>query len=192
MAGDLEVPFYLTSKIQTSLFSAVALAVQFSRSCGRCCTLELLRSALGRFLGQWYFTYQRSSPGAVDRPDDVPALFWQVSAGIPFFRVTSKSRQALLGSCSGGAVLALVRPVIPYTYWRHPQRSRPVVSPAVALFNSTLLADQLPPQFLFCRVALRPSESSLTRNGSAIPQTPSYKKKKKKTRQSLIDAPAGS
>ena len=45
-------------------------------------TLALLRGALGRFLGRWYFTYQRSSPGAVDRADDVPAL-WQVILEYP-------------------------------------------------------------------------------------------------------------
>ena len=40
-------------------------------------TLALLRSALHRFLSRWYFTYQRSSLGAVDQDDNIPAL-WQV------------------------------------------------------------------------------------------------------------------
>ena len=76
-------------------------------------TLALLRSALGRFLGGWYFTYQHSSPGAVDRVDDVPAL-WQVILEYPSGS-PPKSRQTFLRPCSGDAVLALVQPVVPYT-----------------------------------------------------------------------------
>ena len=47
-------------------------------------TLALLFSALDRYLGRWYFTYQRSSPGAVDRTDDDPALFGPVVFEYPF------------------------------------------------------------------------------------------------------------
>ena len=36
--------------------------------------LALLCSVLGRFLGRWYFRYQRSSRGAVDRVDEVYLL----------------------------------------------------------------------------------------------------------------------
>ena len=50
-------------------------------------TLALLRSALGRFLGRWYLTYSHSSPGAVDRAGDVPAL-WQVGTVSCSLRVT--------------------------------------------------------------------------------------------------------
>ena len=72
-------------------------------------------SALGRFLGRWYFTYQRSSPGAVDRANDVPALFGKVILKIPVW-FTSKFQASLSSNfCSGRAVLALVRPVVPYT-----------------------------------------------------------------------------
>ena len=35
-------------------------------------TSALLRSAFGRLISGWYFTYQRSSTGAVGRVDDVP------------------------------------------------------------------------------------------------------------------------
>ena len=45
--------------------------------------LALLCRALNRCLGRWYFTYQRSSPDAVDRIDDIPPLF-QVVVGFPF------------------------------------------------------------------------------------------------------------
>ena len=46
-------------------------------------TLVLLRSALRRFLGRWYLTYQRAPLVAVDQSDDVPALR-QVIVGFPF------------------------------------------------------------------------------------------------------------
>ena len=92
-------------------------------------TLALLRSALGRFLGRWYWTYWRS-PGAVGRVDDVSALC-QVQWGSRSLRVTVPQIQVRLsGFCPGHEVLELVRPVVPYTLALSSKRSRPVVPPA--------------------------------------------------------------
>ena len=103
--------------------------------------LALLRSALGRFLGRWYFMYQRSSLGAVDRADDVPAL-WQVILEYPLglppnSRLASPPAFALIAQSSRLCGRWFL------TQWRYPPRSRPVVSPAVAL-NRTLLANRFP------------------------------------------------
>ena len=104
-------------------------------------TLALLRSALGRFFDRWYFTYQRSSRGAVDPADDIPSP-WQVILGFPW--VTSTFRLASLACCSGGASLALLRPVVPYTLALSLVLSAGGVSGSGAL-TALLLVDQLPP-----------------------------------------------
>ena len=104
-------------------------------------TLALLRSALGRFLGRWHFTYQRSSPGAVDGADVVPAL-WQVILKYP----SGSSPNYILASPPAFALVAHSSRLCGrwfLTHWRYPQRSRLVVSPAVALY-SALLANRLP------------------------------------------------
>ena len=54
-----------------------------SRGCSSDGTLSLLRSALDRFLGRWYFTYQCSSRGADDRGEDALALFWPAIVEYP-------------------------------------------------------------------------------------------------------------
>ena len=64
--------------------------------------------------GRWYFTYERLPPGAVDRVDDVPAL-WQAIFGVPVGFISKFQASLSSGSFSGRAVLALVRPVVPYT-----------------------------------------------------------------------------
>ena len=51
-----------------------------------------------------------------------------------------KSRFTSSCFCSGGAVVALMRPVIPYTLALSSQRSWPVMSPAVR--STALFADQ--------------------------------------------------
>ena len=142
-------------------------------------TPTLVRSALGRFFGRWYFTYQRFSPGAVDRADYVPALLWQVIVGFPctpgYLHIQADlfSVLALVAQSSrlyGRWFLA---------HWRYSQRSWPVVSPAVAL-NSTVLAHWLPRPSSYRRVTLRPSESLFLK----LPR-------RHKTQQSPTDALAG-
>ena len=141
-------------------------------------TLALLRSALGRFLGRWHFTYQRSSPGAVDRADDVSALFGQVmleypSGSPPNSRLASPSTFALVAQsmrlCSRWSL----------THWRYPQRSRPVVSPAVPFttlsWPSGCLARTSSAGWPF--VSLKPLFS--VRNVSNIPGSPELTRKHK-------------
>ena len=81
-------------------------------------TLALLRSALGRFLGRWYFTYQRFSPGAVNRADDIPALFWQVILRFPPGAPPDPGKPPL-----AVALVALLSHSFgrcPLTHWRYP------------------------------------------------------------------------
>ena len=113
--------------------------------------LTLLRNALDRCLGRRYFTYQCSSPGGFDRADDVLALFWQVfwGDGNPKSRLEPPSIATLIVLSSRFCGQWFLR------LWRYPQRSRLVVSPAVALFKSALLADRLPPPLFVCRVTIR-------------------------------------
>ena len=78
-------------------------------------TLALLRSALGRSFDRWYFTYQRSSSGAVNRADGVPAL-WQVvleylSGSPPTSRLASPPAFALV------AQVLRLRGRWFFTYW---------------------------------------------------------------------------
>ena len=72
-----------------------------------------------------------------------PAL-WQVSWGPRSLRATPKSRLTFPGSWSGGAVLALVRPVVSYT----PALSSALAAGGVSgsvLYNN-FLVDRLPPK----------------------------------------------
>ena len=119
-------------------------------------TLALLCSAIGRFLGLWYFTYQRSSYGAVDRADDIFAL-WQLIVGFPSLGPPYIQAIAFYGCCSDGAVLAPLWTVVSYTLSVAVSAG---VSPAVALFNSAILADRLSPQLFFKWVTLRPQSST--------------------------------
>ena len=106
-------------------------------------TLALFCSALGRLLGRRYFTYQHSSPDAVDQVNDVPALYWEAIMGFPFtlgylhIQVDLPSALALVAQFSRLCSRWFL------THWRYPHPSRSVVSPAVALY-SALLADRLP------------------------------------------------
>ena len=76
-----------------------------------------------------------------------PMMFpapWQIPEGPRSLRLVPKFRLTSLGSCSGGAVLALVRPVVPYTLALSSACSAGGVSGS-ALYN-TFLADRLPPK----------------------------------------------
>ena len=104
-------------------------------------TLALLCSALGWFLGRWYFIYQRSPSGAVDRVDDVPA-FWQMILEYPFGSPPN-SRQTFLRlllwshsprACAAGGSLHTCA---------SSQRSRPVVSSTVRSTTLSLLTSSL-------------------------------------------------
>ena len=137
-------------------------------------TLALFRSALCWFLDRWYFTYQRSSPGAADRADDVPAFFWQaIVVWFPF------GRPPIPG-----------RPFSPsrdrwfLTHARYPQRSRLAVSPAVAIFNSALLADRLSSQ-------LRPIGGSSSLKLCSPSKTPKLPKTTKHKNLQSIPSLAG-
>ena len=101
--------------------------------------------------------YQRSSVSAADRADDVPTLFGHVILEYP-----SDSLQfpglASLGSCSCRAVLALVRPVVPYTQALSAALSAGDVSRSGALQHSPVRPVVSPASFR--RVVFRPSGSS--------------------------------
>ena len=111
---------------------AVALMVHSSRSFGRW------------LLSHWRFfpalsagsssggTWHSSVPllELSTEPMVFPAL-WQVPWDSRSLRVIPKFRLTSPGFGSGGAVLALVRPVVSYTLELSSQRSRPMMCPAV-------------------------------------------------------------
>ena len=118
-----------------------------------------------------------------------PAL-WQIPWGSHSLRITPKSRLTSPGSCFGGAVLALVRPVVPYTLTLSSVPSAGGVSGSSALQQRCPGQEVIPPAS-YRRVALRPCESStLLLNLEVIP-TPPKLPRRHKTRQSPIDALAG-
>ena len=93
---------------------AATLMAHSWRSFNRWYTLKLLRSALSWFLGRCYFAYQHSSPDAVDWADGASANFWQAIVGYPFGSpLNSRPSLPWLYYCSGRAVLAPVRPMLP-------------------------------------------------------------------------------
>ena len=77
---------------------------------------------------------------AVDRADDISSL-WQMTVGFPFNLVTSTSRLASLGCCSGSALLALLRPVVPHTLALSGALSAGGVSSSGTLQRSSLPTD---------------------------------------------------
>ena len=125
---------------------------------------------------------------AVDRTDGVPA-FWQVVLEYP---CGSPSNSRLPSPPAFALVAQYSRLCSRWflTHWRYPQRSRPVVSPAVALFNSALLADGLPPKILpqGDSSSFRKLCSASQTSSDITPKLP----RKHKTRQCPIDALASS
>ena len=147
--------FYSASRQPTA---AVALMVHSSRSFDQWYALALLRRALSWFLAWSYFPYQRSSLGL--ELSTGPMIFLLISG-----RHSWGNRLGLLqipdlvshGSCSGRAVLALVRPVVPYTLELSAALSVGDVSGSGALQQHSPGRPDASPAF--CRrVALRPSE----------------------------------
>ena len=147
-------------------------------------TLALLRSALGRFLGRWYFTCQCSFPGAVDRVDVVPCSL----AGTMGLLFTPSYRQVQADLPSALALVAQSSRLWGWwflTHWRFSQRSRSVVSPAVRSTTLSLPTGCLPrflPQGGFSSLLLySPSQTR------SIPESPKFTRIHK-TLQSPIDA----
>ena len=147
-------------------------------------TLALLRSALGRFFGRWYFTCQCSFPGAVDQVDDVPCSL----AGTVGFLFTPSYRQIQADLPSALALVPQSSRLCDrwfLTHRRFPQRSRSVVSPAVRSTVVSLPTGCLPsflPQGGLSSLLLYPP--SQTRS---IPESPKLPRIHK-TLQSRIDA----
>ena len=119
--------------------AAVALMAYLSRSFDRW------------LLSHWCFFVALSVGSSVGYTLRTSPPFLALSTGPRMFpalcfrslRVTSKSRVTCPGSCSGAAVLALIRPVVPYTLAISSALLAGGIS-GIALFNSsTVLADWL-------------------------------------------------
>ena len=114
-----------------------------------------------RSFDRWYLTHWRSfaalsagpsaggtsrpsaPPGAFDRADDIPAL-WQMIVRFPFNLGHLHIQASSVGCCSGGALLALLRPVVPYTLALSVALSVGDVSASAALRRSSSPTGFLP------------------------------------------------
>ena len=123
--------------------SRLALLWGSLRSFGTWYEPALLRSALGQSHGRWYFAYQRSSPGAVDQADAIPAPFWQMILGLYV-----PSAIALVAPASRSCCRWFL------THWHYPQRSR---RRYLRQWRSNRAPPDRPvaPIAFFCRVDLR-------------------------------------
>ena len=94
-----------------------------------------------------------------------PCFFFLAGGySVPFTPGPSTVPQFLVhisGFCPGHEILALVRPVVPYTLALFSKRSRSVVSPAVRS-TAALFADRWPRSRSYRRVALRLSKAPLS------------------------------
>ena len=96
--------------------------------------------------------------GAIDRAEDFPC---SLAGTVGSLFTPSYSQFSLFpsGSCSVGAALALVRPVVPYSLALTSALAAGGVSDRT-LYDSAVLAERLSDPSSYRRLPLRPSESS--------------------------------